>query len=243
MNQFTTPRLALLVALSALSLLFIDRLTTRVEADGDTKAPVLGPASSLSLESESGETITLQVDEKRLAWGDQPTKRVNSVAYVHIGKALAELLQGESFIEENQALQEELLAAHQSITDAMAAVQAKMQGITPESPEFEAINQEGQAVLQQRERFTQQANTAKAMLGAEQVERAYRELIDAVNVVADRLEIDIVNRFIPTDDPFEIKPAPGAFQAAMLQIRLRSVLRYPEDIDITSEVMEELGIE
>jgi hypothetical protein len=243
MKQFTTPRLALLVAFAALSLLFIDRFTTRVEADGETKAPALGPASSLILESELGETITLKVDDKRLAWGDQPTKRVNSVAYVHIGKGLAGLLQGESFIEENQALQEELIAAMQSITEAFETVQAKMQGITPDDPEFEAINQEGQAVLQQRERFTQQANTAKAMLGAEQLERAYRELVDAVNVVADRLEIDTVHRFIPTDDSFEIKPSPGAFQAAMLQIRLRSVLRYPEDIDITSEVMEELGIE
>jgi len=243
MKQFTIPQLALFVAIAAISLLYAARFTTHAEADGEIKAPALGPASSLSLESESGDTITLQVDEKRLAWGDQPTKRVNSVAYVHIGKALAELLQGESFIEENQALQEELLAAHQSITEAMEAVQAKMQGITPDDPEFEAISQEGQAVLQQRERFTQQANTAKAMLSAEQVERAYRELIDAVNVVADRLEIDIVHRFIPTDDSFEIKPGPGAFQAAMLQIRLRSVLRYPEDLDITSEVMEELGIE
>ena len=243
MKQFTIPQLALFVAIAAISLLYAARFTTHAEADGEIKAPALGPASSLSLESESGDTITLQVDEKRLAWGDQPTKRVNSVAYVHIGKALAELLQGESFIEENQALQEELLAAHQSIAEAMEAVQAKMQGITPDDPEFEAISQEGQAVLQQRERFTQQANTAKAMLSAEQVERAYRELIDAVNVVADRLEIDIVHRFIPTDDSFEIKPGPGAFQAAMLQIRLRSVLRYPEDLDITSEVMEELGIE
>jgi hypothetical protein len=29
----------------------------------------------------------------------------------------------------------------------------------------------------------------------------------------------------------------------MLQIRLRSVLRYPEDIDITSDVLNELGLE
>ena len=243
MKQFTIPQLAIFVALAALSLLCIARFTTPAEADGEIKAPVLGPASSLTLESELGETITLKVDDKRLAWGDQPTKRVNSAAYVHIGKALAELLQGESFIEENQALQEELLAAHQTIAEAMAAVQAKMQGITPDDPAFEAISQEGKAVLQQRDRFTQQANTAQAMLSAEQAERAYRELVDAVNVVADRLEIDTVHRFIPTDDLFEIKPGPGAFQAAMLQIRLRSVLRYPEDIDITSEVMEELGIE
>ena len=67
--------------------------------------------------------------------------------------------------------------------------------------------------------------------------------VDAINVVADRLDIDTVHRFIPTDDSFEIQPGPGAFQAAMLQIRLRSVLRYPEDLDITSDVLEELGIE
>ena len=128
MKQFTIPQLAIFVALAALSLLCIARFTTPAEADGEIKAPVLGPASSLTLESELGETITLKVDDKRLAWGDQPTKRVNSAAYVHIGKALAELLQGESFIEENQALQEELLAAHQTIAEAMAAVQAEDAG-------------------------------------------------------------------------------------------------------------------
>jgi hypothetical protein len=115
--------------------------------------------------------------------------------------------------------------------------------LTPDDSEFEAISKEGQGLLQQRDMLIQQANAAKATLGAEQVERAYRELVDAINVVADRLEIDMVHRFIPTDDPFEVQPGPGAFQAAMLQIRLRSVLRYPEDIDITSEVLDELGIE
>jgi hypothetical protein len=185
----------------------------------------------------------MTVEDKQISWGDSPTKRMYSAAYVHIGKALSGLLKGESYLEENQSLQEELLAAMQSITEAFEVVQEKMQGVTPEDPEFEAISQEGQAVLQQRERFTLQANTARAMLGAEQAERAYRELVEAVNVVADRLEIDTVHRFIPTDDDFAINAGPNAYQAAMLQIRLRSVLRYPEDIDITSEVMEELGLE
>ncbi len=234
---------AIVVLAAAVLVLMSDRLTGQAGAKDDAKAPSLGPASQLTLENENAETITLKVEEKRIAWGDQPQQRIRSIAYVHTGKALGALMQGESYVEEQQLLTEEMKEAQQAIADAFEAMQEKMQGITPEDPEFDSINQEAQAVLQQRDRFVQQANAAKATLGAEQVERAYRELVDAVNVVADRLEIDTVHRFIPTDDSFEIQPGPGAFQAAMLQIRLRSVLRYPEDIDITEEVMEELGIE
>jgi soluble cytochrome b562 len=218
-------------------------LTPRAGAEDEAKAPALGPASQLTLENEDAESITMQVKDNRLAWGDEPQQRIRSIAYVHIGKALGALMQGDSYVEEQQSLAEEMQEAQLAIAEVLEAMQEKMQGITPEDPEFESINHEAQAVLQQRDRFVQRANAAKATLGAEQVERAYRELVDAVNVVADRLEIDTVHRFIPTDDSFEIQPGPGAFQAAMLQIRLRSVLRYPEDIDITGEVMEELGVE
>ena len=140
-------------------------------------------------------------------------------------------------------LQDELQEMQQSLLEAFQSVQERIKDLTPEDSEFEAISKEGQGLFKQREAFIQQAIVATAMLRAEQVERAYRELVDAINVVADRLDIDTVHRFIPTDDPFEIQPGPAAFQAAMLQIRLRSVLRYPEDLDITSDVLEELGIE
>jgi len=243
MNQRTLPRLTMLVALSVASLLLIDKFMPQVGADDKAQAPTLGPASSVTLENEDAESLTLIVADKRLAWGDSPQKRLYSAGYVHIGKALSALLKGDSFIEENEALQGELQAAQQALMEAFKSVQERIEGLTPEDSEFEAISKEGQSLLQQRDRLIQQASVAKATLGAEQVERAYRELVDAINVVADRLEIDLVHRFIPTDDPFEVQPGPGAFQAAMLQIRLRSVLRYPEDIDITSEVLDELGIE
>ncbi|MDP6158058.1 MAG: OmpH family outer membrane protein [Phycisphaerales bacterium] len=243
MNQLTMPRLSMLIAISVMTVLLVDRFTLQVGADDKAQAPSLGPASSLTLENEEAESVTLKVADKRLAWGDTAQTRLYSVGYVHIGKALSELLQGASYIEENQALQEELQAAQQLLMEAFQSVQERMEGLTPEDSEFEEISKEGQGLLQQRDRLIQQANAAKATLGAEQVERAYRELIDAINVVADRLEIDMVHRFIPTDDPFEVQPGPGAFQAAMLQIRLRSVLRYPEDIDITSDVLNELGLE
>ena len=243
MKQLSMHRLTMLAALAVTTLLLVDRFMPQVGADDKTQAPTLGPASALTLENEDAESLTLTVADKRLAWGDTSQKRLYSVGYVHIGRVLSALLRGESFIEEKEALQEELQAAQQSLMEAFKSVQERMEGLTPEDSEFEAISREGQGLLQQRDRLIQQANAAKATLGAEHVERAYRELIDASNVVADRLEIDMVHRFIPTDDPFEVQPGPGAFQAAMMQIRLRSVLRYPEDIDITSEVLDELGIE
>ncbi|MCP4759731.1 MAG: hypothetical protein GY876_09790 [Planctomycetes bacterium] len=243
MTNRTTHQFAIVALAVTVLVLMSDRLMVQAGAEDETKAPAMGPASQLTLENEDAETITLKVEEKRIAWGDEPQMRIRSVAYVHIGKALAALMKGDSFVEEQQALADEMKEAQQAIAETFEVMQEKMQGITPDDPDFESINMEAQAVLQQRDRFMQQANVAKATLGAEQVERAYRELVDAVNVVADRLEIDTVHRFIPTDDSFEIQPSPGAFQAAMLQIRLRSVLRYPEDIDITGEVLEELGIE
>jgi hypothetical protein len=243
MKQFSLPRLTVSLTMIVVALYAGSLMTSPVDANDAIQAPKLGPASSITLENTDAESIVMQVVEKRLSWGKSPQKRVYSVGYVHIGKALSELLKGESFIEENQVLQEELQGAQQSLMEAFQSVQERMQGLTPDDSEFEAISKEGQGLLQQRDMLIQQANAAKATLGAEQVERAYRELVDAINVVADRLEIDMVHRFIPTDDPFEVQPGPGAFQAAMLQIRLRSVLRYPEDIDITSEVLDELGIE
>ncbi len=239
----TTKSTILMIAIATSVLLLSDRFLGTTEADDAIEAPVLGPASKLVLENTDAESITLQVEADRVSWGKQPQQRIHSVAYVHGGKALAARLQGESFQEEHRLLNDELSEAQRGIMAAFEAMQEKMQGLTPEDPAFEAATQEAEALVQQRERFLQHANAAKATLSADQVERAYRELVDAVNVVADRLGIDTVNRFIPTDDPFEIAGGPNALNQAMLQIRLRSVLRYPEEIDITEEVMEELGIE
>ncbi|MFT5206085.1 MAG: hypothetical protein ACI9GC_001394, partial [Phycisphaerales bacterium] len=51
--------------------------------------------------------------------------------------------------------------------------------------------------------------------------------------------IDMVLRFIPQDTDL-IHETP---EATMMQIRLRSALRLPEGIDVTDEVLSELGLE
>ncbi len=77
------------------------------------------------------------------------------------------------------------------------------------------------------------------MLEAEQLERSYREMIEAVEIVADKRSIDVVYRFIPTAEPFGTQSS----DQAMLQIQLRTFLKYPESVDITQYVMDELDLE
>ena len=74
---------------------------------------------------------------------------------------------------------------------------------------------------------------------AKQMQESYDEIIEAVNVVSERMNIDIVLRFIPPDGEFE----GGTPDSTIMQIRLRSALRLPDGLDITDEVLSELGLD
>ena len=94
-------------------------------------------------------------------------------------------------------------------------------------------------MLQQREQWRVTGSRQLGLLAAGQVEKAYRDLIAAVEVVADRRRIDLVFRFIPTDNEFKALNPPQAYTG----IHARIALKYPEGLDITDEVMEELALE
>ena len=83
--------------------------------------------------------------------------------------------------------------------------------------------------------------TARAEALDESEDLAVGELgvVGYVEIVADRKGIDTVYRFIPTSEPFEAENP----EQAMMAIRLRDALRYPEELDITTDVMEELHLE
>ncbi|MEC8817794.1 MAG: histidine kinase dimerization/phospho-acceptor domain-containing protein, partial [Planctomycetota bacterium] len=96
-----------------------------------------------------------------------------------------------------------------------------------------------QALMQEYQQFTQLSRGRITKLEAEQLERSYRELIEATEIVADQRSIDFVFRFIPTAEAFGTQNA----EQAMLQIQLRTFLKYPEAVDITGQVIEELDLE
>ena len=60
-----------------------------------------------------------------------------------------------------------------------------------------------QELLQERERWRREGAKRLGKLAAEQIEQAYRDLVAAVEVVAERRDIDLVFRFIPTGNDFD----------------------------------------
>ena len=231
----TTYRLSglFLLALTAALLL-------RPQAEGEFAGPTpLGPASELVLEGADTKTITVKVDDNHLAWGTAATHRLYSEGYVSIGGLLDALMATDSFIEERKQLSEQVQGDEQRISAAIEAIRNQIDGLTEDDPARPGLIEEGRALFQQRQSFLQTAQQAQSKLAGEQLERAYRELIDAVKIVAESKKIDIVHRFIPTDDDFK-----GTGHAeALTEIRLRNLLVYPEALDVTSEVADELGVE
>lgn len=200
----------------------------------------LGPADRVVLAGEKGE-LGLRAIEGRLAWSEEPTDRVHSVGFVFIGKVISAMMQAEEVVEERQRLAEELGEEEREHQMRLAEIQSRGQALDPErdGDQLQRTFEEWQQAEQAFRQWQQTALARTGKLESEYLERSYRELLDAVNVVADRRNIDLVWRHTPPDAPFETEDP----RAAMSTIRLRSALRYPESLDITDAVMKELGLE
>ena len=177
----------------------------------------------------------------RIAWGDEAPDRAYSVGFVFIGKVMSRMMQSEEVQEERERIREELADEEREHQERLSAIQARGQTLDPEkdADQLQAVFEEWQNAEQMYRQWQQRAMARTGKVEAEYLERNYLELVDAVNVVADARSIDIVYRFTPPDHEF----ATDDPRNAMSTIRLRPALRYPEDLDITDDVLEELGLE
>ncbi|MFO0875494.1 MAG: OmpH family outer membrane protein [Phycisphaerales bacterium] len=198
--------------------------------------PALGPASSLVLKGPKGD-LTVRNDDGRIGWGKPPFGRVYSVGFVHITKPLRKLREQARFVEEAEALGKELSDQDAEYRKKLQEMAEKVGKLGQDSPEYQDLFQQGEKMYQEYVTWQRAAVDRKGKLDAAQLEKAYRQLIDAVEVVSEKLGVDIVYRFIATSDPFEATD----LGAALNEVRFRSVLRYPQALDITPDVLKELG--
>ena len=205
-------------------------------ARGD--APPAVPAVTLEGEVDTGDLV-LRNREGRLAWGESAYDRVYSVGYVFIGKVLPQLMQSEELQEDRDRLIAELTEIAQDYQERLDDLRGRAEGMQGESEEAQALYREWQALYKEHAAWQQQAMGRRGRLEAEHLELVYREMIEAVEVVADRKDIDVVYRFIPPGEAFNAQSP----EQAMMAIRLRTVLRSPDDLDLTDEVLEELSLE
>lgn len=237
-NMLKTDRIVAITALAVALFALLMNPGTQRSADAGLEDPEqLGPAASLVLSGEKDLVVTNR--EQRIGWGERPTARAWSIGAVHIDRVIKALLQSEAYNEERQDLEGELMELDADFNARAEALQAEYADVQESDPEFPEAQERSQAMMQEYQQFAQVAQARMSQLQTQQLERGYREMVEAVEVVSDQQELDLVMRFIPTAESF----GTNVVEQAMLQIRLRTLLRYPDAIDITEAILEELDLE
>jgi len=203
--------------------------------------PTLGPAAGVVLRDQKASRgdLTITSTDGRVAWSKSPFDRAYTVGFVHITKPLRKLRERPSLVEEVEAMVEAFAKQETDYRKRLEEVSARLRELQEGTDDYRRVFGEGEALFQEYRAWQADAMEQRNRLEAKHIESSYRQLIDAVDVVAARLGVDIVYRFIPTNDAFEA----GDLGQAMNEIRFRSVLRYPQDLDITPEVLKELGFD
>jgi Skp family chaperone for outer membrane proteins len=176
---------------------------------------------------------------ERLAWSDSDHARMFSIGFVHVGRAVGPLLEADQYTEELTELGQELQKLDDELTQRMDAFLEEHREVTPDDPRAAGLQRTFQEMRQELERTRVEGSARVGKLQADQTERAYRDFVAAVEVVAQRRNIDIVFRFIPTANEFAAPNIGAAYTA----IRARLALKYPDGLDITEEVLEELALD
>jgi len=234
----TTERVVLYTAIACLAAVTFIRGTERpAVATAATVASDLGPADAVILTGKDS-NLTLRNSEGRIAFGEQPTAKVWSLGAVNTNKIMKLLLRSERFDEERKRLEETAKAKDEEFRKRYTELETKYKDLDPKAPGFDAGRAEVEAFFKEVEGWRKEMTEKLSKLQAEQVEKAYREMTAAVDVIADRSKVDLVLRFVPTSQAFES----GNVADAMLQVQLRTFLHYPETIDLTPELLKELSL-
>lgn len=198
----------------------------------------LGPADALLLNTEAGkDPLRVAAKDGRIAWGDRATNRAWSVASVNIDTVMKKLLDGASYSEARKEINDKTTAEEGDFQKRLEAIKAKYPTAENAPPPPEA-QQEVMALQREYQAWMESARRREEKLGAEQFEQAYRELVAAVETIAEKESIDLVFRFYPTAEPFKSE----RMGEALSQIQSRTFLKYPASIDITPEVMKALNL-
>jgi len=237
MSRMRTRTVAVLVTAALAAAALLSGLDRTAIATALPAADELGPTDAVALRGKDGE-IRVRNEGGRPAWGTEPTARAWSMAAVNSDRIMKLLLRSERFDEERKQLEESGREKDAEFRRRFQDLESKYKDLTPDSPGFADGRAEVEAFFREVEQFRKETGDRLGKLQAEQIERAYREMAAAIDVVAERQKIDVVFRFVPTSQAFES----GTAADAMLQVQVRTFLRYPEEIDVTAEVMKEMSL-
>ena len=213
-------------------------------ANATLPAGDLGPADALLLndakpaKGQAAGPVKVSAEGGRLGWDSQPTSRAWSIAAINVDKTMKAILSGAAYADKRKELDDDAKKQDGEFNKRYEELRKKYGNLEPTSPDALKAQQELTALRDEYTRWREGSVRNSEALAAQQIEKAYRELTSAVDIVSDRMHVDIVCRFMPTGEPFNA----STLLEAREQVVGRTLLRYPEAIDITADVMKELGV-
>lgn len=197
----------------------------------------LGPADALVLRGAKGE-LKIRNADARIAWGDQPTDRAHSLAFVHVDKLMTKLLEAPRFADERKAIEDKERDKMKEFESKREEFMKQYGQVRPDHPDFEKASDAWKALREGMEQWHAEIGQANEKLMKEQIESSWKDVLSAIEIVSGRRNIDLVLRFVPMSEKFEAEEPTGGIS----QLMERTVLKMPESMDITPEVMKELNL-
>tara|TARA_B100000579_G_C22796792_1_gene837549 strand:+ start:489 stop:1184 length:696 start_codon:yes stop_codon:yes gene_type:complete len=205
---------------------------------GSDETGVFGPVDTITLGS-GNDSVNITNRDSRIAFGEATTSTVWSMGFMEVGKALSQMMEASHFVDARTELQKNLEERLQEARDVLDIIMGEAQALPQDSDEHPAMRQRWDQAMGEFQQLQQIATEQQGALFASQMIEAYEEIITAVEVVAENKNVDVVLRFIAPDEPIETSNP----DVAIMQIRLRTALTYPKGIDLTDDVLTELGLE
>ena len=195
----------------------------------------LGPASAVTFDGTP--ELRLTNSGGRAAWGEGAARRAWGVASVDVGILMTALMESPRIKSVLEPLQEEGRKQDEEFRRRWADLNQRMEAAPDEAA--------GQAIVGEAEAFQQevrawQAEFTKRFESAnfEAHAAAWTELREAAELVAERSGADIVLKSPAPGDP--LRAGDSDFLAT--QVRARTLVRAPDGLDITDEVLKELNL-
>jgi len=200
-------------------------------------ADEVGPTDALVLRGSKGD-LKVRNGDGRIAWGDRPTDRAMSVAFVDADRIMSAFMEGDRLADARKSMEERHEARGKEIQQKRDDFMKEFGKVEPGHPDFDRAMEAWGALRTTMESWREEMGKEYEGLLKEQIGSAWKEILAGVDVVAERRGIDIVLRFVPATKEFDAEDPEGGIH----QIFSRTALRMPEALDLTSDVLRELNL-
>ncbi|MFI4855896.1 MAG: OmpH family outer membrane protein [Phycisphaerales bacterium JB065] len=181
--------------------------------------------------------------------GEAKTSHENHIAVCAINLVMKSLLESDRFLPAREAINvDELIQEYQNLEAQMNALRQQWEQLQGGQTDPNQIQSEGERLQAEAERIgtrmqeiqelAKQRDQELQQLTLEQLKEAYELARDAAEAVSEDLGYDYVIASQRPDDEFNLN-----FNALPAEFNARPMLVFPEDADITLDVMSELNLD